>query len=307
MTAPQDGLPRNYAYLSIAAALLTIGMKVGAYLLTDSVSLLSDALESVVNLIAALVALWALTIADRPPDEEHAYGHSKVEYFASGLEGALILVAAVSIGITAWGRLQQPQPLEQLGLGIGVSVVAAVVNGGVALVLLRAGRRLRSPTLEADAYHLLTDVWTTGGVVLGLILVNLTDWLIVDPILAILVALNIVWTGVRLLRRTGYGLLDSALPAEDQELIGTVLARYRRPGIAFHALRTRMAGARRFMSIHILVPGDWTVQQGHALCEEIELALRASLPGTTVFTHLEPLEDPAAWADQGLDRLTRRG
>ena len=298
---------QRYAVLSILAALVTIGLKLVAYFVTGSVGLLSDALESVVNLIAAFIALWALTVADRPADEEHAYGHSKVEYFASGSEGALILLAAVSIGWTAWGRLRDPQPLEQVGLGLAVSVVAAAVNGGVALILLRAGQRLRSPTLEADAHHLLTDVWTTAGVVVGVLVVGWTGWLVLDPLIAIAVALNIVWTGVRLLNRTGHGLLDTALPTEDQEVISTVLARYRQGGIAFHALRTRMAGARRFVSLHVLVPGEWSVSQGHGLCEEVELALREALPGTTVFTHLEPLEDPTAWEDQGLDRVTRRG
>lgn len=298
---------QRYAVLSILAALVTIGLKLVAYFVTGSVGLLSDALESVVNLIAAFIALWALTVADRPADEEHAYGHSKVEYFASGAEGALILLAAASIGVTAWERLRAPQPLEQVGLGLAVSVVAAAVNGGVALILLRAGQRFRSPTLEADAHHLLTDVWTTAGVVVGVLIVGWTGWLILDPLIAIVVALNIVWAGVRLLRRTGYGLLDTALPTEDQEVISTVLAPYRQKGISFHALRTRMAGARRFVSMHVLVPGEWSVRRGHSLAEEVEMALHDALPGTTVFTHLEPLEDPIAWEDQGLDRLTRRG
>ncbi len=298
---------RRYAVLSIFAALVTIGLKLVAYFVTGSVGLLSDALESVVNLIAAFIALWALTVADRPADEEHAYGHSKVEYFASGAEGALILLAAGSIAVTAWERLRAPQPLEQVGLGLVISVVAAAVNGGVALILMRAGERLRSPTLEADAHHLLTDVWTTAGVVVGILVVGWTGWLLLDPIIAVVVALNIVWTGVRLLRRTGYGLLDTALPTGDQEVISTVLARYRQTGITFHALRTRMAGARRFVSMHVLVPGEWSVRRGHSLCEEVELAVQDALPGTTVFTHLEPLEDPIAWEDQGLDRLTRRG
>ncbi|MCW5850754.1 MAG: cation transporter [Anaerolineae bacterium] len=298
---------QRYAVLSIFAALVTIGLKLVAYFVTGSVGLLSDALESVVNLIAAFIALWALTVADRPADEEHAYGHSKVEYFASGAEGALILLAAASIGLTAWERLRSPQPLEQVGLGLVISIVAAAVNGGVALILLRAGQRLRSPTLEADAHHLLTDVWTTAGVVVGVLIVGWTGWLILDPLIAIIVALNIVWTGVRLLRRTGYGLLDTALPTADQEVINSVLAPYRQQGISFHALRTRMAGARRFVSMHVLVPGDWSVRRGHGLAEEVELALHDALPGTTVFTHLEPLEDPIAWEDQGLDRLTRRG
>jgi cation diffusion facilitator family transporter len=277
-------------------------LKFGAYLLTGSVGLFSDAAESVVNLIAAMVALWALTLAARPPDEEHAFGHSKAEYFSSGLEGALILIAAASIGVAAWDRLLSPQPLEQVGLGLGLTLVASAVNGGVALILLQAGRRLRSITLRADAHHLLTDVWTSGGVVLGIALVQLTGWLILDPAIALLVAANIVWTGIRLLRETGYGLLDTALPAAEQQIIASTLLRYEEKGILFHALRTRVAGARRFVSLHVLVPGEWTVRRGHDLCEEIELAISRALPSTNVITHLEPLEDPVSWEDQDLER-----
>lgn len=294
---------RSYATLSIGAAVITIGLKFAAYFLTNSISLFSDAAESVVNLIAAVVALWALTLAARPPDAEHTFGHSKAEYFSSGLEGALILVAAASIGVTAWSRLFDPQPLEQVGLGLGLTLVATAVNGGVALILLRAGRRLRSITLRADAHHLLTDVWTSGGVVLGVILVQLTGWLVLDPVIALIVAANIVWAGIRLLRETGSGLLDTALPESDQQIIAAVLAPYQEKGILFHALRTRVAGARRFVNLHVLVPGEWTVQRGHNLCEEIESAISRALPGTNVFTHLEPLEDPVSWDDQDLDRL----
>jgi len=254
-----------------------------------------------------VVALWALTLAAQPPDELHAYGHSKAEYFASGLEGALVLLAAASIAYTAWGRLFAPQPLEQLGIGLGISIAAAALNGGIALVLLRAGRRLRSVTLQADAQHLLTDVWTTGGVVLGLVLTQLTGWLILDPLIALAVAANIVWVGFRLLRESGYGLLDSALPAEERQLIDTILERYRSHGIAFHALRTRLSGTRRFISLHVLVPGDWTVQRGHDLCEELELAVLEALPESWVITHLEPRDDPSAFADEGLDRSEATG
>ena len=293
---------RSYALLSIGAALLTIALKVGAYFLTGSVGLLSDAAESGVNLVAALVATWALTFAAKPPDEEHAFGHSKAEYFSSGVEGALILVAAVSIAVTAWERLLHPQPIEQIGIGLGLSLVATAVNGGLAIVLSRAGRRLRSITLRADAHHLLTDVWTSVGVVLGLIFVPLTGWLVLDPLIAFLVAVNIVWTGVRLLRETGSGLLDASMPAAEQRIVTDIFAGYDLQGIQFHALRTRVAGARRFISFHVLVPGNWSVQLGHALCEEIELKIMDSLPQTHVLTHLEPLEDPRSWDDQNLDR-----
>jgi len=296
------GSARRYAVLSIAAAVITIGLKLGAYLLTGSVGLFSDAAESLVNLVAAVAALWALIYAARPPDEEHAFGHNKAEYFSSGLESALILVAAVWIGLTAWDRLMDPQPLQNVGLGLGVTLVASAINGGVALVILRAGRRLRSITLRADAHHLLTDVWTSLGVVLGIVTVQLTGWLVLDPLIALLVTANILWTGVRLLRDTAQGLLDPALPLEDRKAITEVLSRYERQGIRFHALRTRASGPRRFISMHVLVPGEWTVQRGHDLSEQIERELAAVLPQSTFFIHIEPSEDPASFADQTLDR-----
>ena len=295
---------RAYAFLSIAAAIATIALKFGAYLLTNSVSLFSDAAESVVNLVAAIVAVWALSLAAQPPDEEHTFGHSKAEYFSSGLEGALILVAAISIGVAAISRLIDPQPVEKVDIGLVLSLVATAINGGVAVILLRAGKRLRSITLRADAHHLLTDVWTSVGVVVGLLLVKATGWLILDPIIAIIVAANIVWAGFRLLKETGYGLLDTALPISEQKIITDILAPYYdRQGILFHAMRSRVAGSRRFVSFHILVPGDWTVQRGHDLSEEIELAINRALPSTHIITHLEPLEDPVSWDDQGLDRF----
>jgi len=293
---------RTYAFLSVGAALVTIALKAGAYLVTGSVGLLSDAIESLINLAAALLAVWALTLAGRPPDAEHTYGHAKAEYFASAVEGLLILIAAVGIGLTAWNRLLHLRALEQVWLGLAISLAAAAVNGVVALILLRAGQRLRSITLVADAHHLLTDVWTSAGVVVGVVLVQLTGWLILDPIVALVVAANIVWTGVGLLRDTAAGVLDTALPPADQARIAAVLAPYQTEGIVFHALRTRTAGQCRFVSLHILVPGAWTIQRGHALAEQIEQAIVAALPRTTVFTHLEPIEDPVSWEDQSLDR-----
>ncbi len=236
---------RAYAWLTTGTALATILLKSTAYLLTGSVGLFSDAAESLVNLLAALVGLWALTLAARPPDEEHAYGHTKAEYFSSGLEGALILLAAASIGVAAWERLFDPRPLERVSLGLGVSVAAAGLNGAAALILLRAAGRLRSIVLRANAHHLLGDVWTSAGVVLGVALSKLTGWLVLDPVIALLVAANILWTGVRLLRDTGYGVLDSALPPEDQQTIAKVLARYDDGQVKFHALRTRASGRRR--------------------------------------------------------------
>lgn len=295
---------RSYALLSVAAALVTMALKFGAFALTGSVGLFSDALESVVNLVAALVAVWALTLAARPADEEHTYGHSKAEYFSSGVEGALIVLAAALIAQQAVPRLLHPQPIERVGLGLLIAAMGAAINGGVALVLRRAGKRLRSITLEADSHHLFTDVWTTAGVLVGVGLVGLTGWLVLDPLIALLVAANILWTGWRLLQASGLGLLDTALPTEDQRALADVLDGFRARGIDFHAVRTRQAAARRFVSLHVLVPGAWTVQQGHDLAEQVEDALRQALPDTTAFTHLEPREDPAAYDDIGLDRRT---
>jgi cation diffusion facilitator family transporter len=292
----------RFAWLSIAAAILTIGLKAAAYLVTGSVGLLSDALESVVNLAAALMALAMLTVAARPPDEDHVYGHDKAEYFSSGVEGALILVAAISIGVAAWNRLLHPQPLEAVGLGLGISVFASLINLGVALVLRRAGQRFGSITLEADSQHLMTDVWTSVGVVAGIGAVALTGWERLDPLIAIAVALNIVWSGVQLVRRSALGLLDTAWPVPERGIVTNILDKYRVHGLQFHALRTRQSASRRFMSVHILVPGDWTVQQGHQLLEQIEREVRDALTGVTIVTHLEPLEDPVSWEDTQLDR-----
>jgi cation diffusion facilitator family transporter len=293
----------KFAWLSILAAIVTIILKAGAYYITGSVGLLSDALESLVNLVAALMALAMLTVASRPPDEMHAFGYSKAEYFSSGFEGALILLAAASIAWTAVPRLIAPRPLEQVGIGLGASVLAALINYGVARVLLDAGRKYRSITLEADARHLMTDVWTSAGVLVGVAVVFFTGLNRLDPIIAIVVAANILWTGVKLLRRSMLGLLDRTLPAAEQQTIKQILSRYERDGIHYHALRTRYAGSRSFISFHVLVPGDWNVQRGHNLLEEVEREIRAAIPGANVFTHLEPVGDPAAWDDTSLDRI----
>jgi cation diffusion facilitator family transporter len=292
----------RFAWLSIAAAILTIGLKATAYWLTGSVGLLSDALEALVNLVAAIMALSMLTVAARPADEIHAFGYSKAEYFSSGLEGALILLAAATIAWTALPRLFTPQPLEQLGIGLTVSVLASAVNFGVARVLRSAGKEYRSITLEADANHLMTDVWTSAGVVLGVGVVALTGWLRLDPLIALIVAANILRTGWQLLTRSIRGLLDAALPADEQEAIKKVLHQYESQGIQHHALRTRQAGTRSFISLHVLVPGNWTVQRGHDLLEHLERDIRAAVPGAQLFTHLEPQGDPAAWEDIALDR-----
>ena len=298
----QNSSLTRFAWLSIAAAVVTIAMKAGAYFLTGSVGLLSDALESLVNLAAALMALGMLTIAARPPDEEHAYGHNKAEYFSSGVEGALILLAAASIGYTAIDRLFHPQPIEQVGLGLIISVLASLVNFGVARVLFNAGKRYKSITLEADAKHLMTDVWTSGGVLVGVGAVALTNFQWLDPVIALVVAANIIWSGVQLVRQSALGLLDTAWPADERTAVTQILDSYSTQKVKYHSLRTRQAGARRFMSVHILVPGAWTVQRGHNLLEEIEAKIRQTTPEVTVLTHLEPLEDPVSFEDRNLDR-----
>lgn len=297
----RSGLTR-FAWLSISAALATIALKALAYFVTDSVGLLSDALESLVNLAAALMALAMLIVAARPPDEIHAFGYGKAEYFSSGAEGALIILAAAIIAWTALPRLITPQPLEQVGIGLGASIVAAALNVFVARHLLSGSKQYRSITLEADAHHLMTDVWTSAGVVAGVAIVALTGWTRLDAVIALCVAVNILFTGVRLLRRSLLGLLDRALGPTEQELIKEILSRYGSQGLHYHALRTRQAGMRSFISFHVLVPGEWTVQRGHDLVERVERDIRAAVPGATVFTHLEPINDPAAWLDLTLDR-----
>ena len=242
-----------------------------------------------------------LTVASRAPDEMHAFGYGKAEYFSSGVEGALILLAAASIIWTALPRLASPQPLEQVGIGVAVSVIASAINFGVARRLLRAGKAYRSIALEADAHHLITDVWTSAGIITGILAVHFTGWHRLDPIIAIVVAANIVRIGAQLLRRSVLGLMDRALPAAEQDAIKEVLSRYDRRDIHFHALRTRRAGARSFVSMHVLVPGNWTVQRGHDALEEIERDVRTAVPGSSVFTHLEPRDDPAAWQDNELE------
>lgn len=292
----------RFAWLAIAAAVVTISLKAWAYYLTTSVSLLSDSLESLVNLASGVVALLMLTVAAQPPDTEHEYGHGKAEYFSSIIEGSLILVAAVAIAVAAIDRLAHPRALSRVGLGLAVSAVAATINLIVGFVLMRAGTRHRSIVLEANAQHLLTDVWTSVGVFIGIGAVAWTGWSPLDPLIALLVATNIVATGFRLIRRSVAGLMDSSLPAADVALVQDQLARYETSGVQFHALRTRQSGTRRFVSVHVLVPGDWTVQRGHELLEEIEQHIRAALPNTAVFTHLEPLDDPSSWNDISLDR-----
>ncbi len=291
-----------FAWLSIITAVVTISLKTAAWQMTESVGLLSDALESIVNLVAAIVVLIALIVAAREPDEQHAYGHSKAEYFSSGLEGGLIFLAALGIFYSAVPRLWNPRPLEDIGIGIAFASVASVINGLVGLRLMHAAREHRSITLESDARHLFTDVWTTLGVVAGVVLVSLTGWNRLDAILALSVGVYILLTGYRLVRASINGLLDTALSPTDLTALHDILNRWQEQhGVLTHAVRTRQAGRRRFVSMHVLVPGDWTVDRGHQLVGEIEAEVRAALPDSTVFTHLEPREKPESWDDIGLD------
>ena len=292
MNNPAQPSLTRYAWLSIAAAISTILLKGVAWHLTGSVGLLSDAIESFVNLAGALMALWMLTLAAQPADAAHPHGHGKAEYFSSAFEGFLILLAALSIGYAAITRLLDPQPLEAVGVGIIVSIVASVINFTVAGVLMRVGKKHNSITLEADAHHLMTDVWTSVGVIAGVGLVAWSGYLWLDPVIALLVAANIVWTGYQLMRRSADGLMDRALPPEKLEKIETLLAGYRREGLEFHALRTRQAGSRAFVTLHVLVPGHWSVQEGHDWAGRIEADIRKMLDHADVTTHLEPIGDP---------------
>ena len=308
--SPRSKEPRDltrYAWLSIATAVATIALKSGAYLITGSVGMLSDAAESVVNLVAAFVALIALHIAARPPDEDHHFGHNKAEYFSAAVEGVMILVAAVFIIWAAVRRFLVPQPIENVGIGLVVSVVASVLNGVVAFVLIRAGRRHRSITLTADGRHLLTDVWTSAGVVVGVLLVAVTGWLRLDPAVAFLVGLNIVWTGGKLLRASVDGLMDKAASARSQARIIAVLDSMSGEQVRFHAVRTREAGHLLFVAMHVLVPGGWTVQRGHDLLEDVETRLRAEFEHIEIDTHLEPIEDPRSYEDGSVPPLSAGG
>jgi cation diffusion facilitator family transporter len=291
----------RYAWLSIAAALATIALKAGAYQVTGSVGLLSDAAESVVNLVAAIIALFALKVAARPADAGHHYGHGKAEYFSAGLEGLMIFVAAAVILATAVQRLIHPIALERVGVGLAISTAATAINGVVGMMLIRAGRRHRSATLAADGRHLMTDVWTSAGVLIGVLLVLATGWERLDPIVAIIVGLNILITGYKLVAGSAGALLDAALTPQELATVTAVLDRFRSIEVDFHGLQTRQSGRHRFVSVHVLVPGAWTVHQGHDLAEEVEAAIGHALEDTTVHTHLEPREDPRAYADYAYD------
>ena len=296
MPSDRSSLTR-FAWLSIAAAVTTIVLKSVAYLLTGSIGLLSDAVESIVNLLGALMALGMLTVAARPPDAGHTFGHSKAEYFASLLEGILILGAAAAIFYTALERLISPRPLQQMGIGLAVSAGASVVNFVVARILMRAGKKYDSITLEADSQHLMTDVWTSGGVIGGLIVATATGWTLLDPIVALLVAANIVWTGINLVRRSVNGLMDVALPGPEQEIVEAVMAKYREKNVEFHALRTRQSASRRFLAVHMLFPGNWSMHDAHHIAEEFEGDIRAGLKDAVINVHLEPVDDEISVRD----------
>ncbi|MDO8552822.1 MAG: cation diffusion facilitator family transporter [bacterium] len=292
----------RFAWLSIAGAVVTIALKTAAYYLTGSVGLLSDALESVVNLVAAVIALIALTIALKPPDEEHSYGHSKAEYFSSIIEGTLIIVAAAVIGYAAIERLLNPRLIEQANIGLIVATIASVINFFIARQLLSAGKKYNSITLEADAHHLFTDVWTSVGVIVGVGIVAITGISVLDPIIALLVAINIVYTGYQLIKRSALGFMDTAIPQDERGKIHLVLEKHTGETIKYHGLLTRQSGARRFVSFHLLVPGAWSVQKGHDLAEVIEKDIRDAIAGVTVLIHLEPIGDKKSYEDISIDR-----
>jgi len=292
----------RYALIAVVAAIATIGLKGTAYFLTGSVGILSDAFESLVNLVTSVTAVVVLGIAARPADEEHSYGHSKAEYFASGFEGALILFAAASIAFAAIRRLMDPVPIESVATGLTITLIATAINFAGARFLLRAGSRHHSIALEAGGHHLMVDVWTSLAIVMGVATAAGTGWHWLDPLLGLAVAVNIVRIGVGLVRRSMLGLLDTALPESIRLEIMAILKEHSGEGIQYHAVRTRQAGAWHFISFHVLVPGDWTVQRGHDLLERIEEQIRLAVPNSTIFTHLEPLEDPVSWEDTELKR-----
>jgi len=287
----------RFAWLSIAAAVVTITLKTIAWQLTGSVGLLSDAAESVVNLVAAVAVLIALRVAAMPADKNHHFGHAKAEYFSAALEGMMIFVAALVILYTSVDRFLNPRPIENVGIGLAISVLASIVNGVVAFILLRAGRQYRSLTLTADGKHLLTDVWTSAGVIVGVLVVALTGIERLDPVIAFLVGLNIIWTGWKLIRASTEGLMDVALSKEENRGIAEILARFVSKDVHFHALRTRVSGHHRFAEVHVLVPGRWSVQRGHDLVEEVEAAIHEEFADLSITCHLEPAEDPRAYGD----------
>jgi cation diffusion facilitator family transporter len=288
----------RYAWLSVGAALATITLKFAAFAITGSVGLLSDALEGIVNLVAAFVALMTLKVVEQPPDQTHEYGHDKAGYFSAGIEGTLIIVAAVTILFTSANRLLNPQPIEQGAIGLIIAGLAALINLFVGQILIRTGKEHRSITLEADGHHLMSDVWSSVGVIagVGLAIISGIEW--IDPVVAMLVGIKIGWEGIKILRRSMSGLMDTAMPANERAALENILNQYQEvKGIEWHGLRTRQSGALSFVDVHVLTPPAWTVQQAHDLIEVMERDIAEQLPGATVNTHIEPQGDPAAMAD----------
>lgn len=292
-----------YAWLSVVAAILTITLKIAVYLSTNSVSFLSDALESFINLAAALLAVWMIRVSERPPDDDHEFGHDKAQYFSSGIEGTLIFLAAIGIIIAALNRIFLPQPIENISFGLAISFVATLINLGVGQLLIKVGKQNDSIVLEADGHHLMTDVWTSVGIIVAIFIVSLTGWLILDPIFALLVALSIALTGYKLIRRSVLGLMDTVIDAKSSEKAIKILEKQSENlGITYHAFRTRKSGARKFIYFHLLVPDEWSVKKGHQLAHEIEEEIVQSIHNSVVFIHLEPLKDPLSMDDVELFR-----
>ncbi len=290
----------KWGWLSIGAAVITIALKFGAYLITDSVGLLSDAVESLVNLVAAATALFALWYSTRPVDRSHNYGHRKIEFFSAAIEGALILVAATSIIWFSLQRLLNPQPIESVSLGLFIALFATLINLALARAMLRVARQHESVVLEADGQHLMTDVWTTVGVIAALIVANVTDWQWVDPVVGLLVAVNIIRIGFSLLRSSFDGLMDRAIPTEEERKIRVAIEQAIPADVTYHALRTRRSGSHRAVDLHLLVPGVQRVRDAHQLSKQIEGSIDATFPGTETVIHIEPVEDPDAWLDSEL-------
>lgn len=289
--------PLNFVWMSIAASVATMALKSAAYVITGSVGLFSDAIESLINLAAGVMALMMLYIAMSAPDRKHPFGHHKAEYFSSMTEGILILLAAIAIGVAAIERFLRPQPLEELGTGLLVSGAASVINLIVGLLLLKAGKQYHSIILEADGKHLLTDVWTTAGVLLALVLVNVTGWIVLDPLIAIVVAFNIIFTGMQLITRSISGLMDTAMPSEDLLKLSSILDEHCAPGLKYHSLYTRTSASKNFISFHLLLPGYWTISRGHDMTKRIEDKIKVLFVDAEIFIHLEPLEDPDSFDD----------
>lgn len=295
--------PQQLALISIFASIIVIAIKFASYFISGSVSLLSDAMESFVNLAAALITFFMIRLALSPPDKEHMYGHTKAEYFSSILEGLLIFLAALAIIYTAILRIIHPQPLQKIEIGLLLSLVASAINYVVAQILIAQGKKRHSIALEADGSHLMTDVVTSGGVFFGLIIVSITRISVLDPIIAIIVAIQIVITGVKIMNKSISGFMDVAIIPNELAIITDEFAKHEQKGIKFHGLLTRQSGARRFISFHVLVPGNWSVRKGHLLVEEIENNIHNLIPFSTITTHLEPIEDPLSWKDENLDRV----